>query len=172
MEDVSRATTTEGSGLAWLRELQRRGSYTLRDVSAWYLVRLPAAAHLRSAPLGVSTEVLPTKRSHAVTLPPMVVRPLAVRGAGPFPEHIRLGRGSDCDVRLELSFVSKHHATLGWNDGRLFVIDAGSVNGTAVDGVRLAPGERAQLRPSGTLHVGPLELVLVTADQLDRMMRS
>lgn len=164
--------STTDSSLAYLRELQRRGSYTLRDVSAWYLVRLPTPTRLRTAPLGVSTEVLSAARTHTITLPPMVVRPLAVRGAGPFPDHIRLGRGTDCDVRLELSFVSKHHATLGWHDGKLYVIDAGSVNGTWVEGVRLQPGERRVLPPNGALHVGPLELVLVTAEQLDRMMRS
>jgi hypothetical protein len=162
---------TEDSSVAWLRELRRRGTYTLRDVSSWYLVRLPSLTRLQSAPLGVSTEILSTRRARVVAVPPMMVRPLSVRGAGPFPDHIRLGRGADCDVRLELSFVSKHHATLGWHDGSLYVIDADSANGTWVDGHRLASGERRVLPPAGTLRVGALELVLVTAEQLDAMMR-
>jgi DNA-binding winged helix-turn-helix (wHTH) protein len=47
-----------------------------------------------------------------------------------------VGRGVECGVRLPSSRVSRVHARLGAEGGRLWVEDAGSKNGTWVNGER------------------------------------
>jgi len=54
----------------------------------------------------------------------------------PGPEA-RIGKGEDCDFRIDDRTVSRHHLTLRIEHNRIRVIDAGSHNGTTVDGVRI-----------------------------------
>lgn len=53
---------------------------------------------------------------------------------------VRVGRDSGCEIFLVDPSVSRNHATLEPSDGELIVRDAGSTNGTFVN------GERVQLR--------------------------
>lgn len=53
------------------------------------------------------------------------------------PNRALVGRGSDCDIVLEAPEVSRHHAILFRQDGQAFVVDLDSINGTAVDGIRV-----------------------------------
>ncbi len=47
--------------------------------------------------------------------------------------RLRVGRGADCEVRLDHDTVSRLHATLEWRGGgRLRLIDQDSSNGTFV----------------------------------------
>jgi S1-C subfamily serine protease len=59
-----------------------------------------------------------------------------------FAKHaVRIGRKPDCDVRFDPAkdlAVSGDHAELHERDGRLFLVDLGSRNGTFVNGVRIA----------------------------------
>lgn len=60
-------------------------------------------------------------------------------------ESLAVGRDPECGLVIEDGRVSKQHARLAWSDGWM-VEDAGSKNGTSVDGVpvsghRLAGGE-------------------------------
>ncbi|MGF1664956.1 MAG: FhaA domain-containing protein [Acidimicrobiia bacterium] len=48
-----------------------------------------------------------------------------------------VGRGSEADVTIPSQHVSRRHALLWKQDGRLMVQDLGSSNGTRVDGVRV-----------------------------------
>lgn len=53
--------------------------------------------------------------------------------------NIRVGRSSDCELRLPFRAISAHHFTLFTEDGEVYQIrDDGSTNGTRVDGRRLA----------------------------------
>jgi len=45
-----------------------------------------------------------------------------------------IGRGRDCGLRLDLPDVSRHHALVKVREGRGFIEDLGSKNGTAVNG--------------------------------------
>jgi soluble lytic murein transglycosylase-like protein/pSer/pThr/pTyr-binding forkhead associated (FHA) protein len=50
---------------------------------------------------------------------------------------IRIGRGSDCDVRFDAKLdtkVSTHHAEIRFDSGHYSVVDTGSSNGTLVNG--------------------------------------
>lgn len=58
--------------------------------------------------------------------------------AVPLGRALRLGRGGDNDLVLSMDArVSRRHCQLYEQDGRWYVVDAGSVNGTRVDGERV-----------------------------------
>lgn len=58
------------------------------------------------------------------------------------PPGLVLGRGSECDLRIDDPGVSRRHAEIRVHgdgpDAQLFVVDLGSTNGTVIDGVRAA----------------------------------
>jgi pSer/pThr/pTyr-binding forkhead associated (FHA) protein len=51
-----------------------------------------------------------------------------------------VGRGEECDVRLEHKSVSKIHCVIVKTDGLMMVRDLGSTNGTRVNGTRVRRG--------------------------------
>ena len=51
-----------------------------------------------------------------------------------------VGRGDECDVRLEHKSVSKIHCVIVKTDGLVMVRDLGSTNGTRVNGTRVRRG--------------------------------
>jgi hypothetical protein len=68
---------------------------------------------------------------------------------------LHIGRGLDNDIILEDSRVSRTHAQLVYRARRFYIGDAGSTNGTFVNGERV--GERA-LRDRDVISLGGLEL--------------
>ncbi len=61
-----------------------------------------------------------------------------------------LGRRQDCDLQIPLMGISRKHCQLSVQDGKVFVKDLGSSNGTFVNGKRvdnqeLSPGDRLQV---------------------------
>ncbi|RMH67835.1 MAG: FHA domain-containing protein [Actinomyces sp.] len=67
-------------------------------------------------------------------------------------DRVVVGRSPDCDVVLDDPRVSKRHAALRRRDGRWWIEDLGSTNGTVVDGRPLhAP---AALTPGGRIELG------------------
>ncbi|MEZ4523060.1 MAG: FHA domain-containing protein [Thermomicrobiales bacterium] len=62
-----------------------------------------------------------------------------------------VGRGRAATVRIDSSFISNEHAQLSWNDGRWWVTDLHSTNGTRVNSktilepVRLNVGDRIEI---------------------------
>lgn len=68
-----------------------------------------------------------------------------------------IGRGEQSDVRLRDDSVSSTHATLMRKANTWYVVDLRSVNGTFVDGYRIA-GER-ELPTGATLRVGAVEML-------------
>jgi pSer/pThr/pTyr-binding forkhead associated (FHA) protein len=68
-----------------------------------------------------------------------------------------IGRGPQCDVRIQADSVSTNHATLLRKGASWFVVDLRSANGTVVDGSRVA-GER-ELTSGSRLKLGNVELV-------------
>lgn len=74
---------------------------------------------------------------------------------GPFriakPE-VRVGRDTSLELPLDAETVSQHHATLFLEaDGELYVVDAGSTNGTYLEQERLPAGERRHVPPGSQL---------------------
>jgi hypothetical protein len=67
-----------------------------------------------------------------------------------------LGRGTDSDVHVVATGVSRHHAEIRWNGKRCEVVDLGSTNGTTLDGEKVT---RAALPDSCTLGVGQARIL-------------
>ena len=70
----------------------------------------------------------------------------------PLTDHaiLLVGRGEDCDLRLNDPSVSRVHARITLLDGRVYLEDAGSrwgtlVNGVATEAKELAPGDRVEI---------------------------
>ncbi|MEM9643554.1 MAG: FHA domain-containing protein, partial [Planctomycetota bacterium] len=63
-----------------------------------------------------------------------------------------IGRKPGVLLRLDFRTVSGHHAELILDDGKLYVCDLGSTNGTYVNGNRLNKGERISLGDEDLIH--------------------
>jgi|GEM_PF-2266263 len=72
-------------------------------------------------------------------------------------------RRGEMDLPVDLPQLSGHHVTVQlFKAGNVFVKDEHSTNGTFVDGRRLNPGERVQVRPGQSIRLSQhLELTLV-----------
>jgi pSer/pThr/pTyr-binding forkhead associated (FHA) protein len=73
-------------------------------------------------------------------------------------EETIIGRRQDCDLRIRSSEVSRRHCLLSFQDGVLHVEDLDSVNGTFLNGVRVAG--RQVIRPGDRLEVGPIQFLV------------
>lgn len=69
------------------------------------------------------------------------------------PQYV-VGRSAACQLRVPKPQVSSLHAELLWDGSRWLVQDLGSRNGTFVDGTRLSPGERTEIRRGTALAFG------------------
>jgi pSer/pThr/pTyr-binding forkhead associated (FHA) protein len=79
-----------------------------------------------------------------------------------------IGRDPQCQLRPASPMISRRHCVLLLRDGRCFVRDFGSTNGTLINDVRVQ-GER-ELQNGNRLRIDPLEFVVqietgVTVDQ-------
>ncbi len=73
-----------------------------------------------------------------------------------------IGRHSRSDIVLNDASVSNLHATISWsNTGCWELRDAGSTNGTQIEGVRLSPGERARILVGAKLSFGSVDLEML-----------
>ena len=72
-----------------------------------------------------------------------------------------IGRASECAILLASPGVSRTHARIERDGGGLFIVDLGSRNGIAVNGVRVG---RHPLKPGQQLLVGSIPLLVTTAD--------
>src|SRR5256885_10396203 len=64
---------------------------------------------------------------------------------------VSLGAHPGNDVHFEDRFVSRHHCRLHGRDGRLWIQDLGSTNGTIVDGARIS---EAEIGPGSLVRIG------------------
>ena len=92
-----------------------------------------------------------------------VVVSITKKEGAPFPEQIGLGRAANTDVSLPLTKLSKYHAFFREDGSRGFVVaDAGSKNGTWVDGARLAAKAPAPVVDGTRIRVGPYKFFFYT----------
>jgi ABC-type multidrug transport system ATPase subunit/pSer/pThr/pTyr-binding forkhead associated (FHA) protein len=69
-----------------------------------------------------------------------------------------IGRTPDNDIVLSHPQVSSRHAFLHQIQGKLYVEDRGSANGTFVRGHRVAPGQKVPVTSSEKIYIGPMPL--------------
>jgi pSer/pThr/pTyr-binding forkhead associated (FHA) protein len=69
-------------------------------------------------------------------------------------ETVTIGRDARNDVTFESASVSRHHAAVVFRDGRWYVEDRGSFNGTFLNGTRVQPGTPLPLRHADRIGVG------------------
>jgi FHA domain len=74
-------------------------------------------------------------------------------------DSVTLGRDACNDLVFESSAVSRDHAALTLRDGRWYVEDRGSFNGTFLNGMRVQPGTPLPLRHADRISIGPETLV-------------
>jgi Inner membrane component of T3SS, cytoplasmic domain len=69
-----------------------------------------------------------------------------------------VGRAAGCDVVVDDDSVSAQHARLEYDLGAWRITDLGSTNGTAVEGVRLAPDLATPLPYGASVRLGGVQL--------------
>jgi pSer/pThr/pTyr-binding forkhead associated (FHA) protein len=67
---------------------------------------------------------------------------------------VSIGRSSDNDIQLKDKYTSRNHMILWGQDGRFFVKDLGSGNGTFVNGRKIPSGKVVELKQSQSVLVG------------------
>jgi pSer/pThr/pTyr-binding forkhead associated (FHA) protein len=75
-----------------------------------------------------------------------------------------LGRGSDCEPRIDDVTVSRHHARLLRRASGWALNDLGTTNGCAVNGTALQVGALAPLKESDLISLGSVRLLFRTFD--------
>jgi pSer/pThr/pTyr-binding forkhead associated (FHA) protein len=78
--------------------------------------------------------------------------PQAGVGATLGEEPVVIGRGSDCQIRLDDDYSSTRHARLFQSEGEWWVEDLGSTNGTYLDGQRVTRPVPAEI--GGSIRIG------------------
>jgi hypothetical protein len=71
---------------------------------------------------------------------------------------VTLGRAAACDVVIDDDSVSAQHARLEFDMGAWRITDLQSINGTAVEGTRLAPNVPTPLPYGATVRLGGVQL--------------
>ncbi|MBI4230380.1 MAG: sigma 54-interacting transcriptional regulator [Planctomycetes bacterium] len=79
--------------------------------------------------------------------------------------EVRIGRGMDCEILLADPDASRLHATLRARQGGWALADAGSRNGTRVNGV---PARARDLEPGDRIRIGSTDLVLIEQSEAPR----
>ncbi len=117
-----------------------------------------AAAGAADMKIPASTEVLAAKQAEELGLARRVIVIASGDRAREFTQsRVVLGRGRDTDLRIDDPNVSRKHAAIYWNDGRLMIEDLGSTNGTMVNGY---PVTSTVLRPRDVVTIGDSRLTV------------
>lgn len=122
-------------------------------------VQLEEVASLATGTFRVRSAVTPGQQP-APAAPPAATGSPYLEHAGaavPLTGTTVVGRGADADLQLTDTGVSRRHAELRLEDGRVELHDLGSTNGTRVNG---QPVTRATLADGDRITVGTTDLVL------------
>jgi pSer/pThr/pTyr-binding forkhead associated (FHA) protein len=81
-------------------------------------------------------------------------------------ETVTIGRGEGNDLTFDSPSVSREHAAVTLRDGRWYIEDRGSFNGTFLNGMRVQPGTPLPLRHSDRIGIGGETLLVSWPAQL------
>jgi pSer/pThr/pTyr-binding forkhead associated (FHA) protein len=79
---------------------------------------------------------------------------------------LTIGRAPDNELTLDSPAVSREHAAVVSREGRWYVEDRGSYNGTFLNGTRVNPGAPLPLRHADRIEIGGESLVFSSPGQL------
>jgi hypothetical protein len=82
-------------------------------------------------------------------------------------DSIAIGRDPKNDLVMESSAISRDHAGLTFQDGRWYLEDRGSFNGTYLNGTRVVPGTPLPLRHADRISIGAETLIFSWPAQVD-----
>jgi pSer/pThr/pTyr-binding forkhead associated (FHA) protein len=82
-------------------------------------------------------------------------------------DSISIGRDATNDVVLDSSSISREHAGVTLQDGRWYLEDRGSFNGTYLNGTRVVPGTPLPLRHADRIGIGTDTLIFSWPSQID-----
>jgi predicted component of type VI protein secretion system len=82
-------------------------------------------------------------------------------------EDVSIGRDPTNDLVMESAAISREHAAVTFRDGRWYVEDRGSFNGTYLNGTRVVPGTPLPLRHADRISIGTETLLFSWPAQLD-----
>jgi pSer/pThr/pTyr-binding forkhead associated (FHA) protein len=80
-------------------------------------------------------------------------------------QEFLIGRGSDCDLRLHSSSISRHHCIVRLAADGVTLVDLGSSNGTYLNGQRVF--SQAALKSGDELRLDKYRFVLDLGDQAE-----
>ena len=114
-----------------------------------------------------------SNQTEAKTIPPAPppIRVRIERGAGEkndytFTQPFRCGRDDSCEVRLADTAVSRFHAEFWFSDGKWWILDLQSANGTYVDKKRV---ERASIDARAKVELGEMgPLLSLTVEDISK----
>jgi predicted component of type VI protein secretion system len=81
-------------------------------------------------------------------------------------DSMTIGRDTKNDLVMESAAVSREHAAVTLSDGRWYLEDRGSFNGTYLNGTRVVPGTRLPLRHADRIGIGTETLLFSWPAQL------
>ncbi len=68
-----------------------------------------------------------------------------------------IGRRQDCDMCVPLMVISRRHCAINMDEGKLWIRDLDSRNGTFVNGEKI---DEVELKASDKIQIGPLNFVV------------
>lgn len=89
-----------------------------------------------------------------------VVRGTATMDCVSIPLPCLIGRGREVDLFVDSLLVSRCHCRLDLVDGKVFITDLGSRNGTMVNGQVIPQNVPVELSNQGVFSIGPLSFQL------------
>lgn len=140
-----------------MRNYKSRGGIDMKDT----LTYSPAeTAHpLRPLPpVEPGTATIPISRSEK---PKLVLLHTGGRYRISTTSYGEFGRDHFVDMGLVALFISKRHFALKYEDGKLYITDLGSKNGTYVNGVDIRGKEWVELRPGDVVKIANVEFRVV-----------
>lgn len=100
----------------------------------------------------------------------MAVHPLEKKKGAPFSDMITVGRTPNNDVVLNDITVSRFHAYFKQKGKQWVVCDAGSKNGTRVDGVKLEKRKEHPVQDGTHVRIGDIDTTFQLRDSLYELL--
>ncbi len=113
-------------------------------------------------PVSVDTHAQEPKRQGGVPSLEILSGPYAGERFEMSEGSFTLGRDPKCDIFLSNMTVSRHHATITIDGAGAKIVDAGSLNGTWVDGSVV---DEAQLQPGTRVQIGTFDMLFKYVDE-------